>query len=165
MSNAQSRPILHQAAPFLISGAGAFAVASLGGSATDLGPWYDGLRKPAWQPPGWAFPVAWTLIFTFCAIAAGLMWNAARTERHRKAVVAAFLVNAILNVAWSVIFFTLQRPLWALYEVGLLWASIAALLWLAIGLSRLATGLLLPYIVWVSIAAVLNYEIVRLNPV
>lgn len=150
-------------APFFIAAAAAFATASVGGALTDLGPWYDALRKPAWQPPGWAFPVAWTAIFTLTAIAAALCWRASETQSQRRSTVVLFGLNAVLNVAWSGLFFTLQRPDWSLVEVAFLWASILSLIIFARRRNGLAALLLAPYLIWVSIAAFLNYEIVALN--
>ena len=78
-------------------------------------------------------------------------------------ILALFLVNAILNVGWSLLFFRLQRPDWALIEVAFLWLSIVALIVAIAPLSRLAAWLLAPYLAWVAFAAVLNFAIVRLN--
>jgi tryptophan-rich sensory protein len=78
-------------------------------------------------------------------------------------MVALFAVNAALNVLWSVLFFRLQRPDWALVEVGFLWLSIVAMMWALQRDSRLAAALLLPYLLWVSFASVLNYAIVVRN--
>ncbi len=147
----------------LVAAASAFAVASLGGALTDLGPWYLALKKPWWQPPGVAFPIMWTLIFTLTAIAGVLAWRAAETFAARRASIGLFGVNSVLNVAWSGLFFTLQRPDWALVEAVALWASILALILFIRRLHRGAAGLLLPYILWVSIAVALNYEVARLN--
>ena len=74
-----------------------------------------------------------------------------------------FALNALLNVSWSFLFFTLQRPDWALFEVALLWASIVALIFAVAKWSSFAAVLLIPYLAWVTTASVLNYEIVQLN--
>ena len=74
-----------------------------------------------------------------------------------------FAFNMLLNMAWSGLFFTLRRPDWALVEVALLWLSIAALIFVLRPISPRAAAWLLPYIAWVSFAAILNFEIVRLN--
>lgn len=140
-----------------------YATAGIGAALTDLGPWYAALRQPAWKPPDAAFGVIWTTIFTLCAISGWRAWQRADTVALRRRVVVLFGVNAILNIVWSALYFKLQRPDWALFEVVFLWLSIAALL---IGLWRVSRGaslLLIPYWVWVSIAAVLNLETVHLN--
>ncbi len=140
-----------------------YATAGIGAALTDLGPWYFALRQPPWKPPDTAFGVIWTTIFTLCAISGWLAWQAATTSALRRRVIWLFAVNAVLNVLWSALYFKLQRPDWALYEVGLLWLSILALILGLWHLSRWASLLQLPYAVWVGIAAALNLATVRLN--
>lgn len=149
------------AKPILAAAAAALLVAALGSTMTELGPWYQSLLKPDWQPPDWLFGPAWTLIFALVALSGALAWRAAPRERHW--TVALFALNAILNLAWSAIFFRFHRPDWALAEVALLWLSILAIIVYLRDKSATASALLLPYLAWVSFAAVLNYEIVRLN--
>ena len=105
----------------------------------------------------------WSTIFTLCAISGATAWQAADTVALRRRVAGLFAANALLNVLWSALYFKLQRPDWALWEVVWLWLSIAALVVGLWRLSRWASALLLPYWVWVSIAAVLNFETVQLN--
>jgi benzodiazapine receptor len=140
-----------------------YATAGIGGALTDLGPWYFALRHPAWKPPDAAFGVIWTTIFTLCAVSAWLAWQAAETPALKRRVAWLFGVNALLNILWSALYFKLQRPDWALYEVVFLWLSIVALIVGLWHLSRWASLLLTTYWVWVSIAAVLNWETVQLN--
>ncbi len=142
----------------------ATAVAAVGGTMTDLGPWYRGLAKPPWQPPDAAFGPIWTAIFA-CAAASGVIaWRQAKSAATREWIIGLFALNGFLNVLWSLLFFRLRRPDWALMEVGGLWLSILLLMIVLARLSRTASGLLAPYLVWVSIAAALNFEVVRLNP-
>lgn len=141
----------------------AVVVMAAGGFATILGPWYEALRKPAWQPPGWVFGPAWTMISILTVIAAVLAWRRAETLAMRRWLVVAFALNGGLNFLWSVLFFTLRRPDWALVEVVFLWLSILSLVILCGRLSRLSGVLLLPYLLWVSFAAFLNWTIVGLN--
>ena len=140
-----------------------YATAGIGGALTELGPWYYALRQPDWKPPDAAFGVVWTTIFTLCAISAWLAWRAAETAPLRRRVLALFGANALLNILWSALYFTLQRPDWALLEVPLLWLSILALIVGLWRLSRWASALLLPYLLWVGIAAFLNLATVQLN--
>lgn len=140
-----------------------YATAGLGGALTDLGPWYFALKHPAWKPPDAAFGVIWSTIFTLCAISGCLAWQAAHTPALRRRVAVLFGVNAVLNILWSALYFTLQRPDWALLEVVFLWLSIVALMVGLWRLSRWASLLLITYWVWVSIAAVLNLQTVMLN--
>ena len=141
----------------------AVAVSLLGGAATDLGPWYAQLEKPAWQPPDRVFGPAWTLIFATIALAGVIGWRSTGRPLQRRRLIGLFGLNALLNVGWSLLFFRLQRPDWALAEVLLLWLSIVWLMAVLFPLSRLASGLLLPYLAWVTFAAVLNFSVVQLN--
>lgn len=136
-------------------------VAVAGALLTDIGEWYFSLQRPAWQPPDWAFGPAWTIIFTATATAAVLAWLTAPAERTVLAL--AFGVNAILNIAWSWIFFRLRRPDWAFAEVIAFWLSIAVLIYVCARIDARAGWLLVPYLGWVSFAAYLNLTIVRLN--
>lgn len=149
--------------PFLVGALAAIVVAALGATMTDLGPWYAGLHKPAWQPPDWLFGPAWTVIFALTTLSAVTSWKEARDQAQREWIIGAFALNGFLNIAWSALFFRLHRPDWALIEVALLWLSIV---WLMVGPtrhSRRGHWLLLPYLAWVSFAAILNLAIVRLN--
>jgi tryptophan-rich sensory protein len=140
----------------------AACVAVLGGLATEIGPWYLGLEQPAWKPPDWAFGPAWTLIYACTALAGAKAWLASPASA-RRLLIGAFLVNGVLNVTWSLLFFRLRRPDWALLEVGLLWLSVLALVIVCGRRSRAAGALLLPYLAWVAFAAALNAAVVRLN--
>lgn len=140
-----------------------YATAGIGAALTELGPWYFALKHPPWKPPDAAFGVIWTTIFTLCAISGWLAWQAADTAASRRRVGWLFGTNAVLNILWSALYFKLQRPDWALFEVVFLWLSILALIMGLWRLSRWASLLLITYWVWVSIAAVLNVQTVMLN--
>lgn len=140
-----------------------YTTAGIGGALTDLGPWYYSLRQPDWKPPDAAFGVIWTTIFTLCAISGWLAWQAVNTSALGRRVAVLFGVNAVLNMVWSALYFKLQRPDWAMVEVVFLWLSIGALIVGLWRLSRLASGLLIPYWVWVSVASVLNLQTIYLN--
>ena len=152
-----------RATPILVAAVGTCAVALLGGLATQIGPWYRALNKPTWQPPDWAFGPAWTLIYTLTATAAVRAWRASPNRRSRAAVERAFAINGVLNVLWSVVFFTLRRPDWALVEVAFLWLSIIGLIYVAGRRDRASGFLLLPYLARVGFAGWLNLAVVRLN--
>jgi len=149
--------------PVAAAALSASAVAALGALTTELGPWYYRLRKPEWQPPDWLFGPAWTLIFALAALAGVLYWRERANRDERLQIIAAFALNAFLNTLWSLLFFRLKRPDWALDEVGFLWLSILLLIVLLARGSRIAPWLLLPYLAWVSFAAMLNWKIVQLN--
>ena len=149
---------------YLLSGAIAVIVAGLGAVATDVGDWYRSLAKPAWQPPDWLFGPVWTTVFALMAWSGGLAWHAADAAERPGRVLAPFAVNLLLNVAWSFLFFRARRPRLAFAELTLLWLSIVWLIASLWGISTLAALLLLPYLLWVTFAGVLNRTIVRLNP-
>lgn len=141
----------------------AATVAVIGGTLTDLGPWYHGLAKPAWQPPGAAFGIIWTIIFALTAISGSLAWQKAPSPATREWILGLFALNGFLNIFWSLLFFRLRHPDWALFEVLALWTSVALLMAFTARLSWAACLMLAPYLCWVSVAGALNYEIVRLN--
>jgi len=148
---------------FWIALALSYGVAAVGGAFTDLGPWYRALQQPPWKPPDAWFGPIWTTIFTLAALSAWWAWKAAHTRVQRQWVIGLFGVNALLNIAWSALFFTLKRPDWALLEWGALWLSVVSLL---IGLRHLSTRaawLHLPYLAWVTVAGLLNHANVKLN--
>jgi translocator protein len=150
----------------LMVGAGlaAIAVGGLGALTTQLGPWYYSLSVPMWKPPDWLFGPAWTVIFGLAAASGFIALS--HLPRHSAAsarILALFAINGILNILWSALFFRLHRPDWALLEVILLWCSIAALMVVIGRTSKRASSLLLPYLLWVSFAAALNYSVVQLN--
>lgn len=149
--------------PVAVAGGIAILVSAGGALLTSLGPWYYALKRPHWQPPDWLFGPVWTTIFILATLAAVLSWQRARSSAQRRRIVLLFALNIAFNLLWSLLFFRLQRPDLALYEVPLLWLSIAALMIGLWPLSRVAASVLLPYLVWVSFAATLNLAIVRLN--
>lgn len=138
-------------------------VAAIGATITDLGPWYQHLKQPAWAPPDILFGPAWTVIFGLCWISAVTGWMAAPTRLAGDTLIGLFAFNGFLNLLWSLLFFRAHRPDLAAYEVWLLWASIAALILACRRYSRAAAWLLAPYLLWVSFAAVLNQAVVALN--
>ncbi|UMY15817.1 TspO/MBR family protein [Methylobacterium organophilum] len=150
--------------PPVVAALAALVVAVAGGLATVTDAWYRSLRVPDWKPPDWAFGPIWTVILALTAGAAVIAWNADDSFAARVVLVWAYAINGVLNIAWSVLFFRLRRPDWALTEVAFLWLSIAVLV-LVTGRAAPAAGAMnLPYLLWVGIAACLNLRIVRLNP-
>lgn len=148
--------------PALVAATCAVLVAVAGGVATRTDAWYRRLRVPAWKPPDWAFGPVWACIFVLTATSGVVAW--ASDPADRLALVLAFGVNGVLNIAWSVLFFRFRRPDWALADVVLLWVSVLAVMLVAGRSGPVAALLNLPYLTWVSIAACLNLRIVQLNP-
>ncbi len=149
--------------PVAIAAASTLAVAAVGGTLSTIGPWYRALIKPAWTPPDWAFGAIWTAVFSLTAIAGVIGWRRIGTAATREWMIGLFALNGFLNVLWSLLFFRLQRPDWALVEVAFLWLSIAGLIAFFLRRAPVAALLLVPYLVWVSTAALLNLQVVQLN--
>jgi translocator protein len=150
--------------PVTVATAAAVCVAALGATVTDLGPWYQALAKPDWNPPDVVFPIGWTVIYAVITIAGITAWRAAPTSAQSEWVIGLFALNGFLNISWSLIFFRLQRPDWAFAEVVILWLSILVMILYCGRFSRSAGVLLLPYLGWVSFAGALNWAVVQLNP-
>ena len=125
--------------------------------------WYASLNKPSFNPPNWVFAPVWTTLFVLMGISAYLVWNQGLQNAPVKRALIIFLVQLALNVFWSFLFFKLQSPTYAFVEITVLWIAIALTIVAFFRISRPAALLLIPYIVWVSFAAVLNSSIARLN--
>jgi len=138
-------------------------VAILGGLATDLGSWYQALKEPFWKPPDVAFGPIWSTIF----ILSGVAWVGAKhlttDALILRRLTILFWLNGLLNILWSILYFRFQRPDWSLYESVFLWLSVLAILLTIRKISSKYSLYLLPYLIWVTIAIVLNLDIVRLN--
>ena len=138
-----------------------FAAAGVG-SLFVPGQWYESLTKPVWNPPSWLFGPVWTVLYGMMAIAAWLVWK--RYGFSGAAVpLAVFVAQLVLNAGWSWLFFGLQRPDLAFAEIILLWIAILVTIVLFWRLERVAGILLVPYLAWVSFAAVLNFTLWQLN--
>ena len=141
-----------------------FVAAGIGGAATAnaIPTWYAGLNKPPWNPPNWIFGPVWTVLYALMDVAAWMVWRRAGTQGSSTALIL-FGVQLMLNVLWSVFFFGLRNPALALAEIVLLWLAILATGWMFWKIRPLAGKLLVPYFLWVSFAAFLNFTIWRLN--
>lgn len=138
-----------------------FAAASLG-ALFPPGAWYAALQKPSWNPPGWIFGPVWSALYTMMAVAAWLAWQRGGFAAQGRAL-GAFLAQLALNALWTPLFFGLHWPGVAFAEIVLLWLAIAWTIALFWRVQRAAAYLLLPYLAWVSFAAVLNGALWRLN--
>ena len=141
-----------------------FTAATIGGVATveSVRSWYPTLVKPAWNPPAAVFGPVWTLLYTAMSVAA---WRIGlrREQPGTKAALRLFFVSLGLNALWSVLFFGLHQPGWALLEILLLWASLVALLIRFWRLDAIASWLWALYVAWVTFATALNAAIAWLN--
>jgi benzodiazapine receptor len=124
--------------------------------------WYAGLNKPWFVPPSWLFAPAWTTLFLLMGLALFLVWER-KESLGLKGDYLPFWVQLGLNMAWSGLFFGLRSPLLGLVEIALLWAAIAVNIMVFWRVRKAAGWLLVPYIAWVSFAAVLNYNVWLLN--
>jgi len=149
--------------PYIATAVAMVMMALVGIVATDIGPWYRSLIKPSWQPPDWLFGPVWTTIYVLITLSIGLAWNAATAEQ-RQLLLVLLLINIVLNMLWSVLFFTLKRPTWAMFEIVLLWGSIVSLMWAVSTYKMVSLWLLAPYLLWATFAATLNASIIKLNP-
>lgn len=141
---------------------GACFAVSTSGAVFMPGDWYEGLAKPPWNPPNWLFPPAWAVLYVTIAVAGWMVWR--RVGFAGAAVpLAIYRVQLLLNAGWSAVFFGLRRPDWAFAEVALLWLSILATILAFHPLHAGAAWLLVPYLAWVSFAAVLNFSVWRRN--
>ena len=134
----------------------------LGGWLTSLGfgPWYDELKKPWFQPPGWVFSPVWTIIFALLAFAT---WRIACLGRATKSTLRWYGVQLALNVGWSLLFFTLHQPAWALLEILLLDIVVIVMMFQYARLHPAAGLMLVPYACWLLLATAINAWIVMYN--
>ncbi|MEM5814805.1 MAG: TspO/MBR family protein [Candidatus Aenigmatarchaeota archaeon] len=120
--------------------------------------WYAGLQKPFFTPPSWVFGPVWLTLYTLMGISAYLVW-----EKQGNGALGIFVVQLFLNAIWSIVFFGFHSPAAGVAVIIALWLAIAATMRGFWQISRTAAWLLVPYIFWVSFAALLNIAIMLLN--
>ncbi|MEM1155327.1 MAG: TspO/MBR family protein [Pseudomonadota bacterium] len=141
-----------------------FAASAIGALASvQARSFYQQLTQPAWAPPGWVFGPVWTILFAFMAIAVWLVWRNGGFQPNRTAL-TVFFIQLGFNALWSWLFFAWNLGMMAFIEVLILWLFILATLVLFWRKSKLAGALFMPYLLWVSFAAALNYSLWQLNP-
>jgi benzodiazapine receptor len=133
-------------------------------TAPQIPGWYAGLAKSPLNPPAWVFGPVWTVLFILMGISLFLIWREGTGRPEVRVALLAFGVQLALNVLWSALFFGLQSPLLGFLEIILLWCAIIATIVLSARVSKPAAWLLLPYLLWVSIAAYLTWAVWTLNP-
>ena len=126
--------------------------------------WYATLQKPSFTPPGWFIGIVWIILFTLMGISLYLVWDKRLRDRRVNASLSVFGIQLVLNILWSFLFFWLKSPLYGLIEIIILWIAIAFTIFKFYKISRNAGLLLVPYIIWVSVALTLNFSILILNP-
>lgn len=119
--------------------------------------WYES-TKVSLTPPNWVFPIVWNLLFFMISISLYLAWIYSK-KKEKKKVAIVFGINLFLNFLWSVIFFSLQNPALAFFELIFLWFSIIAMIFTTYKINKVSSYLLIPYFLWVSFAGILNFLI------
>jgi len=127
--------------------------------------WYITLKKPEFVPPGSLIGMIWIVIYSLMAISLFLIWSKGLKSEEHKFAIKVFGVQLLLNALWSPIFFNLRSPFFAFLIIIALWIAIAATIYLFYKISRMASYILIPYILWVTFAAYLNFIIWQLNAI
>ncbi len=141
------------------------AVGFLASLATQTGVdnWYETIKKPSFTPPNAVFAPVWTVLYVLMGISAGIVWSRGLHHIWVKTALYHFVFQLLLNALWSLVFFNLEEPLWALFVIiTLLILILLTIKWFKV-VNNLAAYLLIPYAIWVVFALVLNFEIWRLN--
>jgi len=125
--------------------------------------WYAGLNKPFFNPPNWIFAPVWTVLYLTMAVSLYLVWSTRSNKKEKKIGIKLFFLQLSLNCLWSILFFGMQLPLVALLEIIVLWLMIYLTIANFWQVKPVAGKILLPYIIWVSFASILNLSIVILN--
>lgn len=125
--------------------------------------WYAALEKPSFNPPNTIFPIVWTALYIFMAVAAWLVWRTPAPAPRRRSALVLYFIQLVVNVAWSFAFFGAHSPLAGLVVIGILIVAIVATILAFRHISGLAALLMLPYLAWVAFATVLNAAIFSLN--
>ncbi len=138
---------------YLIAGIG-----SIFTSKSIASEWYKSI-KPGITPPSYVFPIVWNLLFFLIALSLYFAWINAKKEKLKIAVV--FGINLVLNALWSLLFFKLQNPFYAFVDLILILASIIAMIFITYRINKTSAYLLIPYLLWVSFAGILNYLMIK----
>ncbi len=147
--------------PLLVLG-----IAVLGSSFTSIGidsGWYSGIVKPDWTPRGSVIGAVWTIIYALAAISLLLVWNRGAHNRQFRHIIAAFILNAIIHLGWSYVFFVQNMIGFAVVVAIAMWLSVIELISTLWVVRKSAAVLLIPYAGWLMFAIILNYMIYRLN--
>ena len=140
-------------------------VGFLSGFATQssISGWYVTLNKPSFNPPNWIFAPVWSVLYILMGVAAGIVWSKGFYHKWVKTALYHFIFQLIFNAAWSIVFFGMRRPDYAMVVIIILWVLIILTIkWFRV-VNKTAALLLIPYLLWVSFASILNYSIWQLN--
>lgn len=144
-----------------------FIAAVVGSSFTfeAIPTWYASLQKPPLSPPNWIFAPVWTILYFLMGLSFYLLWiqKVKRKKEKKDTAIELFLIQLTLNTLWSILFFGLQNPFFALIGILFLWATILLTIIYFYKISKPAAYLLTPYLIWVSFATYLNFAIWKIN--
>lgn len=132
-------------------------------TASSVNTWYASLTKPAFNPPNWIFSPVWSTLYVFMGVALFLVWRKGFQTEGIRTALYFFGIQLALNALWSILFFGLKMPLLAFVEIVILWDFILITLLKFKKVSKPAALLLIPYLLWVSFAALLNFFLWYLN--
>ncbi len=132
-------------------------------TSSSIDTWYATLEKPTFNPPSWLFAPVWTALYFFMGISLFLILRQDLIKGKIKLAISIFGLQLILNALWSFLFFGLQNPFLAFMEIIILWIAILITILTFYKIKKVASILLVPYILWVTFATILNYYIWRLN--
>ena len=151
---------------FLISTIGCELVGLAGTPFTlsSIPTWYQTLQKPSFSPPNWIFGPVWTILYFLMGVAAYLVWIKGLQKKAVKKALSFFIAQLAFNFLWSILFFGLHSPILALIDILILWALILITTIKFYKISKTASYLLIPYLLWVTFATILNLSIALLNP-
>jgi translocator protein len=117
--------------------------------------WYSEI-KPSITPPGWVFPIAWNILFILIIFSLYLAWTNSKTKKDKTRISLAFGINFIVNMLWSLFFFGMRNPLLGFIDIVVVWLTIILMIFVAGKINKKAGWLLVPYLLWVSFASILN---------
>ncbi|HSY60529.1 MAG TPA: TspO/MBR family protein [Cytophaga sp.] len=128
-----------------------------------MNPWFNNLVKPSWNPPSSVFGPVWTVLYVLMGISLWLVWKSNKPTNEKEIAVTFFILQLFLNFWWSLLFFKFHLPALALVDILLLLVLIVITMLHFFRVSKIATYVLIPYVLWVAFATVLNYSIWTLN--
>jgi len=131
-------------------------------TSSSVNNWYATINKPTFNPPNWIFGPVWTVLFFLIGISFYLVWKKGFGKNKIK-IIGIYALQLLLNFIWSLLFFGLQSPALALIEIIILWFVILANIIIFYKSTKIAGYILIPYLLWVSFATVLNFAIFILN--
>jgi tryptophan-rich sensory protein len=125
--------------------------------------WYASLNKPSFAPPNWIFAPVWTTLYCLMGIAAFLVWQRGSKKKNVKKALSYFLLQLFFNFLWSVLFFGLHSPLLGLIDIFALLVTLIITIYMFYNIVKPGAYLLVPYLLWVSFATILNFSLLLLN--